>query len=153
MSESSYPPPAFYFQVFFTGTINPSPGSFQEASGIQANLSSEEINEEEEEDNRFNYKIPATAKYENLGLKRGLMPNDSPIAKWCMETLAGGTNSIQPKDISVRLLDSEKNPLMGWDLKNAYPVSWNISNMGSMSGEIMIESLAFAYAYFTIEGK
>ena len=149
MSES-YNPPGFYFGLFFTGTQEQYKNSFSEVSGIRAAMGVEEI---KGGDNKFSYRVPTRAKDENLVLKRGIMLKDSAIAKWCMETLEGKTNKIEPKDISVRIGDEGANPLMDWNFKHAWPVSWSISNLDSTNTEIMIETLEFAYTYVTIEKK
>ena len=151
MSETYNLPDGFYFGLFFTGTQVRHENSFSEVSGIKASLDVEEV--KEGGDNRFTYKVPTRGKYENIILKRGLMLKDSSILKWCMETILGKTNKIETKDISVRLMDTNGNSLMDWNFKDAWPVSWSVSNLDTTNPEIMIETLEFAYTYFTTEQK
>jgi phage tail-like protein len=121
--------------------------AFQEVSGISAEMGIEEITEGGE--NRFKYKLPTGGKYGNLTVKRGLVTPDSQLATWCADTVGSDLSQpIAPKTINVMLLNPDGQPLMIWNFVNAYPVKWSISDLHSKDGEIVIESIEFAYNYF-----
>jgi len=144
-----YPPVGFYFKLTFTGISADSDAGFQEVSGISAEMSVEEIGEGGE--NRFKHKVPNGAKFNNLVVKRGLVPSGSDLAQWCFDTIGTGLSAaIVPKSHSVILMNEEGNPLMTWNFVNAWPVKWSVSDLKSMEGEIVVESIEFAYSYFTI---
>jgi phage tail-like protein len=147
MSESP-PPASFYFELSIVGqTAEPRIG-FKEVSGISMEMGAEEITEGGE--NRFKHRVPTAVKYSNLVLKRGLMPQNSEIAKWCIETLSGNmSTTMETKTIIVSLLNEKGSPLKSWNFINAWPVKWAVSDLNSMSSEIIIETLEFAYSYFT----
>ena len=142
-----YPPLGFHFKVEVLG-LAPSDHDvrFTEVSGLSAELGTEEVAEGGE--NRFLQKYPGRAKYPELVLKRGLLPN-SEITEWireCVEDL-----NIRPKNIDVKLLNEEHQPLMTWHLVNAYPTKWAVSDLNAANNAVVIESLQFFYQYFTVD--
>lgn len=150
MSETIYPPVSFYFQLSFSGVSGTVDASFKEVSGISMEMGIEEIAEGGV--NGYKHRVPTTAKFQNLVLKRGLVPKNSAVAKWCMDTLSGNFEStIETKNIVVKLLDENGTPLKSWSFTNAWPVKWSISDFNSMNNEIAIESLEFVYSYFKMK--
>ncbi|TAE00858.1 MAG: phage tail protein [Bacteroidetes bacterium] len=146
-SSVFYPPVSFYFKVEFSGIKNSTDSSFQEVSGMEASIKTEDIVEGGE--NRFTYKVPVSTDYSNLVLKRGLVAAKSDLITW-VKTILGSDFSarITTKKITVKLLDEKGNPLRQWDFFEAYPVKWSVSNFNAENNEIAIESLEFAYQYF-----
>ena len=149
MEESTYyPPPSFYFKLSFDGITGKSDAGFQEATGLSTEMEVEEVICGGE--NRFKYHLPKQTKYGNLVLKRGLVTSNSALAKWCIDTLGGGlVSTIQPKSITLFLLAADGKPCMTWSFTNAYPVKWNVSDFKSQENSLAVESLEFAYNYFT----
>ena len=143
----NYPPVAFYFQLIFSGESGKVDASFKEVSGITMEMDTEEI--AEGGNNVYKHRVPTTAKFSNLVLKRGLVPKNSGVITWCMKTLGGGLSDfIETKNIIVNLLDENGQPLNSWSFVNAWPVKWSASDLNSMNNEIVIETLEFAYSYF-----
>ncbi|WP_340065872.1 phage tail protein [Ascidiimonas aurantiaca] len=144
-----YPPVSFYFQLSFSGSSGKVDTSFKEVSGISMEMGIEEITEGGI--NGYKHRVPTTVKYSNLVLKRGFVPKNSDVARWCIDTLEGGLEeTIETKNIIVSLLDENNSPLKSWSFVNAWPVKWAISDFNSMNNEIAIETLEFAYSYFQI---
>lgn len=142
-----YPPPGFHFKVEILGLApNDNDVRFSEVGGLAVEVATEEFAEGGE--NRFVQKYPGRAKYPELVLKRGLLRN-SEITNWIRECVEG--LSIQPKNIDVKLLNEEHQPLMTWHLVNAYPTKWSISDLSATSNAVVIESLQFFYQYFTVD--
>lgn len=142
-----YPPVGFYFKLSFSGVSDAMDAAFKEVSGISAEINIEEITEGGE--NRFKYKVPTGGKYGNLVVKRGLVLPSSTMAQWCFDTIGSDlSNPIIPKTIIVTLMDADATPLMAWNFFNAWPVKWSASDLKSQDGEIVIESIEFAYTYF-----
>ncbi len=142
------PPTSFFFRLSFG---NNEDMTFQEASGISREMSTEEVGCGGE--NRFKYRLPGGVKYNNLVLKRGLVPKNSKLSQWVIDTLKPGMiKPIETKSIRVSLLNKtgRKNSeiLISWDFRNAYPVKWNASDFKSMESELAIETLEFSYDYF-----
>jgi len=141
-----YPPVGFHFKVEISGLPpNANDVRFTEVSGLSVEMGTEEIAEGGE--NRFIQKYPTRAKYPELVLKRGLLLN-SAIVDWirqCIENL-----EIQPKDIDIKLLNEEHQPLLTWHVVNAYPTKWAVSDLNASNNAVVIESLQFFYQYFTL---
>ncbi len=147
LSEEYYPPPAFYFSVSILGMPNTIDARFKEVSGISAHMDTEDIVMGGE--NRFKYKAPTRASFDNLVLKRGLVTSGSDLALWCEQTLKSGlVTSITTMDLMVMMLDAEGAPVMTWTFIGAWPVKWSLDALDSMDNKIAIETLEFAYNYF-----
>lgn len=148
-----YPPVGFYFKLSFTGVNSVVDYAFQEVSGLTMEMGFEEITEGGE--NRFKHKLPTGAKHSNLILKRGMVTtSDSQLATWCSDTVLSDLSAtITPKTVNVMLLDPDAKPIIIWNFFNAWPVKWNFSDLDSAKGEIVIESIEFAYSYFRLINK
>lgn len=143
----SYPPGSFYFTLSFAGIYGTKDAAFQEVTGMNIAMETEEVVCGGE--NRFKYKLPGMAKFENLTLKRGFVAKGSSLAKWCSDTVSGGLNAtITTHTITVKLLDMQSNIVASWDFLNAYPVKWGVSDFKSMENAYVVETLEFAYTYF-----
>lgn len=148
MADSPLFPVSFYFSLSFTKVKNKNDAAFKEASGIGMDLGTEEVTCGGE--NRFKYKLPGVASYQNLQLKRGLIPKSSGLTTWCQSILGNGlTKPISPTNIDLMLMNTDGSPVVTWTFYNAYPVKWSISDFNSMENQISIETLEFAYNYFT----
>jgi phage tail-like protein len=142
-----YPPVGFHFKVEVLGlTAKADDVRFTEVSGLSVEMGTEEIAEGGE--NRFIQKFPTRAKYPELVLKRGLLVN-SEIVTWIQDCLEN--YKIQPKDIFIKLLNEEHQPLLTWHVVNAYPTKWAVSDFNASSNTVVVESLQFFYQYFTVD--
>ena len=139
-NASHYPPVNFYFKVIFQGAGIKGETSFQEVTGLNANLGVEEVKEGGVLG--YTHKLPTTVSYTNLQLKRGLIPN-SGVQKW----IEAAINDFQftPITVSIQLLNEDDKPLMTWVANNCWPVKWEISRFNSQNQELLIESLEIAY--------
>ncbi len=148
MTAPYYPPGAFYFSVRVLGA-NPqaSDASFQEVSGLQAELTVEEVVEGGE--NRFTHRLPRAAKYSNLVLKRGVVIGSSFLTDWATRTIGDKlTRPIVTWNIEVTLLNDAGMPLLSWVFTNAFPVKFEVSPLDSTANKILIETLELSYNYF-----
>ena len=142
--DSIYPSVGFYFQV----SLDNESYSFKEVSGISLEINTEEITEGGE--NRFKYRVPTGAKYNNLELKRGLLAKNSNLMTWINNTLNSEFDKpITPKALEISLLNEEGNKVMSWSFVGAWPISQNSSSLNAIENEVLIESIIFSYNYFT----
>ncbi|ABG33656.1 phage tail protein [Roseobacter denitrificans] len=139
------PPVAFHFSVMFVGGTPPvSDTAFQEVSGLESGLETEALVEGGE--NRFVHQLPKPLKQGNLKLKRGMTPADSGLVKWCKATIENDLSKpIEPKDITVSLLNEERDPVAVWSIGNAYPVKWTVGGFDAMKNELAVETIELAY--------
>ena len=164
----SYPPVGFFFEVNFQGSFEDAQGvttnlsqetvetRFQSVSGLTAELQTETLKEGGEQ--RFEHILPVRSKYNPLILKRGLV-KDSKLIQWCMEAI--DNFDIQPMDLLVHLLQLKGanqqespptlEPLMTWNVFNAWPKKWSVSDFNAEQNVIAIESLELNYSFFTLK--
>ncbi len=91
--------------------------------------------------NDFVHKFLSTTKYPNIVLKKGITNSDT-LYMWYRDVMRG---IVTLKQISVVLLDSQKNEVKRWSFQNAYPVKWSASNLNSTSNSVMIETLELVH--------
>jgi phage tail-like protein len=141
-----YPPSAFYFKLAFSATGGISDTSFQEVSGIESELKTEEYVELGE--NRYVHKLPTGESHPNLVLKRGIAPLTSPLVIWCRSVFEGSfAVPIVPMPVVVMLMNENKIPIRTWSFANAYPVKWSIDSFNSTKNEVAIETIELSYNY------
>lgn len=141
-----YPPVSFFFKVEFQlSGVKSADAMFQEVNGFNAELQTEEIKQGGE--NRFSQALPTRAHYSSLVLKRGLLV-DSAIVKWCQDAIEN--LDIQPITIIVTLLNEKKEPLQTYNIVNAYPKKWSISDLNAQESKIVVETMELYYQYFKV---
>ncbi len=141
---------SFYFSVKVAGKNSAHDVAFQEASGLSKEMGLEEVVSGGE--NRFKYRLPGHISYPNLVLKRGVARAESPLAQWCQSTLDGGLGKpISTHNLIVSLLDEDGQVSMSWTFVKAYPIKWQMSDLKSQEGSILMETIEFAYRYFEID--
>jgi phage tail-like protein len=138
-----YPPTGFYFQVNVQGIQGVNEGSFQEVSGLNIKLGTDDIKEGGE--NRFSHRLPSRPKFENLVLKRGMVTG-SQFLTWMEE--ATGQFTFSPKTVVVILMDENSSPLVTWQFNNAYPVSYQVSAFKAQEGALVLETMELCYDFF-----
>ena len=144
---SYYPPVGFHFKVEVLG-LPPNDGDnrFTEVGGLSVEMGTEEIAEGGE--NRFLQKYPTRAKYPELVLKRGLLVQ-SEVVSWIRQCLED--ERIEPKNVDVKLLNDEHQPLLTWHVVNAFPTKWAVSDLNASSNAVVVETLQLFYQYFTLD--
>lgn len=110
-----YPPTGFHFRVRVDGMESAGDIRFQSVSGLNVQLQTEALKEGGE--NRFEHAMPTRTKYSDLVLKRGIMlPNQSAITKWIKNAVENFV--IEPKNLTVELLDENHEPLLVWKIEH-----------------------------------
>ncbi|HTI18915.1 MAG TPA: phage tail protein [Trinickia sp.] len=141
-----YPPAAFYFKVEFGSTRGLSDTSFQDVSGMSAEIDTESVVEGGE--NRFVHQLPKGVKHPLLELKRGIAPLSSPLVTWCRSVFEMDFMApVVAQPIVVKLLNEEGEPMRAWSFANAYPVKWEVESFNSTKNEVAIEKIALSYTY------
>ncbi|MDX2304725.1 MAG: phage tail protein [Microscillaceae bacterium] len=146
-TDVKYPPVGFYFKVVFSG-LSDREYHFQEVSGLQMEVEMEEV---PEAGNLYPVKMPNKIKYNNLVLKRGML-KDSVLIKWVKDTMDNyfTLNPFLKRDIDIHLLNESGTALVSWQVSNAMPVKWQLSDFKSMDNSIVVETLEFVFEKFKI---
>ena len=86
----------------------------------------------------------------NLVLRRGYVPAPSFLSEWAAQTV-GGTlaQPILTQTLVVMLLGTDRQPLVGWNFIQAWPVRWVTGPFNSTENAVLTEVLEFSYAYVT----
>jgi phage tail-like protein len=93
-------------------------------------------------------KQPGLAKYGHLILKRGLIGSTDLWEWWKMAR--EGQPSVD-RNISVTLLDEERNFVWTWRFRNAFPVSYRVTPLDSGHSDIAVEELTVTFDSMEIE--
>jgi phage tail-like protein len=133
----AYPIPKFHFAVDWSGTRI----GFTEVSGLD--VETEVI--EYREGNSPEYhkiKMPGMQKYGNITMKRGLIKGDNEYFEW-WNTVA--LNTIERRDLTITLLNESHEPVVTWQVKNAWPVKVQGTDLKADGNEVAIESIEIAH--------
>ncbi|MDH3766679.1 MAG: phage tail protein [Nitrosopumilus sp.] len=94
-------------------------------------------------------KIPGCTKYTNLILKRGLIKS-SELYDWFKQAKQG---TLERRDITVNILNEEKEPFVTWKLRNCWPTKYSGSTLNAKGNEVVIETLEIATEDVDLEIK
>lgn len=145
MAGGYYPPVGFHFKVEFLGVGNNNDTRFQSVGGLSVEYDTESFKEGGE--NRFEHKLPVRTKYPDLSLKRGMLTNSAVIG-WCLAAFQNRV--IVPIILNVTLLNENHEPLKTWNVFNAWPKKWAVSDLNAQENAVVIETLDLSYSYFVV---
>jgi phage tail-like protein len=140
-----YPPVGFHFKVEFVGIGNDNDIRFQSIGGLNVEYDVESYKEGGE--NRYEHKLPVRTKYADLSLKRGMLVS-SEVINWC--TNAFENRQFRVAQINIMLLNEQHQPLKTWNVFNAWPKKWSVSDFNAQENSVVVESLEISYSYFTV---
>ena len=135
------PFPAFRFKIETDGVIS---GGFAECSGLGVEIEVEEYREGGL--NEYTHKLPKGTKYGTVILKRGFIDSEV-VWKWHKNVIEGKT--MQKKNVSILLLDSLGDEKHRWNIMEALPVKWSLSDLKADSNAVLVETLEFVHNGFT----
>lgn len=140
---SNYPLSKFHFQVEWGGTKI----GFTEVSGLD--VETEVIEYRHGQSPEYNkIKMPGLRKYTNITLKRGTFQSDNEYYDWWSSVKM---NQIERRDITIKLLNEEHQPVITWKVKNAWPSKMQSTNLKSDANEVAIESMELVHEGLTIQ--
>lgn len=139
-----YPPVGFHFAVIielFPQT--PQDFRFQSVSGLSVDISTEAIAEGGE--NRFKHQMPGVPTYGKLVLKRGMFMG-SLMINWVRNAVE--KFQFEPANVIITLLNDLHLPVAVWQVFNAYPVKWSVTDFDAEQNTVVIETIELAYQHF-----
>lgn len=95
--------------------------------------------------NTYVHQLPGQRKSSKVTLKNGV--GKSELIDWYIETMG---ESFTRKPVTITLLDSLREPVMTWDIKDAYPVKWTGPQLKSDDNTVAIQTIELAYGEVTI---
>ncbi|MEE9905194.1 phage tail protein [Chlorobium sp.] len=142
-----YPPWGFYFRVVFNDiSQDTNDVRFQSVSGLSVEYDYESYKEGGE--NRFEHKLPVRTRYSDLVLKRGML-TDSDVIRWVLDAFRNRV--FKPATVTVTLMNEISEPLRTWNVANAIPKKWLVSDFNATENSIVIETMELTYQYFTVQ--
>jgi phage tail-like protein len=82
--------------------------------------------------------------YEKIQLSRAVCYDSQVVQKW----LASQSGQHKPLSGSIMLIDSLGLKLVGWELKQFFPVGWSVADFDSAASKVAIETLDLVHAGF-----
>jgi phage tail-like protein len=151
MSEY-YPAPAFRFAIYVAGRGTPLPpaspadGSFQEISGLEAQVDLEPLPQGGED--RVVHRLLGPTRAPTLVLRRGYVTAPSFLSEWVAQTVDSPVSQpLLTQTLVVMLLNENGSPAVAWAAYGAWPVRWTTGPFDSMKNEVLTEVLEFACSY------
>ncbi len=140
---ATYPLPKFHFQVDWGGTKI----GFTEVSGL--NIENKLIEYRDGASPEFSkIKMPGMREFSNITLKRGVFAADNEFYQW-LNTIS--LNTVERRDVVIKLLNEKHEPVVTWKIKNAFPVKIQSTDLKADGSEVAIEQLDLAHEGLTIQ--
>ena len=119
---------------------------FSEVEGLAGEI---EVIEYREGADRVNTarKLPGLAKYANVTLKRGITGR-TDLFEWWKSVRDG---QVQRRNVTITLLDEQRQPVLRWLLRNAWPVKIEGPALNATGNEVAIETLELAHEGLEID--
>ncbi len=92
-------------------------------------------------------KLPGLVRYPNVTLKRGIN-GYLQLYNWWKSARDG---NVQRSDVTIKLLDEQRQEVMRWNLSRAWPVKLDAGPLNAQGNEVAIETLELAHEGFEIE--
>jgi phage tail-like protein len=113
---------------------------FSEVTGMNAEIQAVEYREGKDP-NSNTRKLPGLAKYGNVTLKRGVVI-DQDFFKWFKTGVDGAVLRL---DISILLLDEQRQEKVRFNLNGAWPVKFMAPDLKAAANEVAVNSLELAH--------
>jgi phage tail-like protein len=112
---------------------------FAECSGL--NIENTPIEYREGNDALTPHKQPGLMKFGNITLKRGVTQNPE-LVTW-LKTVSDG--DVERRPVSIILQDELHQPVVRWNLREAWPCKWTGPDLKANASEISMESLEICH--------
>ena len=120
-------------------------GSFSEVSGLDVSMDPIEYRNGSEDITPR--KIPGLNKFTNITLKRGLI-GDLGFWNWVVEAMNGKVRRV---DGYIALLDENRQEVMRWNFRRAWPCKWTGPGLNAATNEIAMETLEICHEGIEID--
>lgn len=86
-------------------------------------------------------------KFSNITLKRGIFKGNVKFFEWWDSVTI---QNLERRDITITLLNESHEPVVTWNIINAFPSKLDSPNLKADANEVAIESLEIAHEGFTV---
>ena len=136
--KTAYPLPAYNYVVSLDGVDM----SFSEVSGLSQSY--ETITYKENAlsgTGPVTLNMPGQPSSPNITLKKGIISGSESFNEFFTWAQSIRLNTVDKRDIDVRLCDEEGTPVVSWKVLNAFPKKVDAPSFSATSNEAAIESL------------
>ncbi len=143
---ADYPLPKLHFQVEWNEG-NENDLRFTEVSGLT--VETEKIEYRDGYSREYSkVSMPGMQKFSDITLKRGTFKGQATFYEW-YDTIA--LNTVERRNVTIKLLNEEHQPEVVWTLKNAWPLKVEGTDLKADGNEVAIETLVIAHEGLTTE--
>jgi phage tail-like protein len=96
--------------------------------------------------NTFTHQLPGRRKAGKISLKNGI--GKTELVDWFLKSMS---EDFTRKAVAVTLLDLSSQPVITWNLSDAYPVKWTGPALKSDSNAIAIQTLDLACGEISVK--
>ncbi|MEP7120322.1 MAG: phage tail protein [Byssovorax sp.] len=132
-----YPLVTFHFTVEWSGRRI----GFSEVTGL-----TQENKPIEYRDGSFpeysSIKMPGMRTFSNIVLKRGVVARDNDFFQW-LSTVK--MNTVERRNLVISLRNEDLQPVMVWNVSNAFPVKVEGPQLKASANEVAIETIELAH--------
>jgi phage tail-like protein len=122
-------------------------GSFIECSGMR--MQREVLEVREGGVNNYTHKLPGRTTYGAITLRRGIMFS-TKLWQWYEDGLSDC--KVKRRDLTITQYSSYFNlPARWYNVKNAFPESWEVSALRTDSSQYAVESLTLTFETLEVE--
>ncbi|HAN77003.1 MAG TPA: phage tail protein [Bacteroidales bacterium] len=136
MAEA-YPIPKFHFEVSWANAAN---GSIvcSEASGLNSSIASIEYRDGKSPQ-FYNIKSPGLQTFSDVVLSKAIFQDDADFQAW-HDLVATDRDAF--RDVVTIVLKNELGePVLSWELQDAWVSNWEMPDMNSTANEVAIEKI------------
>ncbi len=149
-AQGNYPLPKFHFLVEWGDGFRI---GFTEVSGLD--FETEVIEYREGVSKKYNKtKQPGLTKYSDVTLKRGTFEGDFDFFKLWKESFyfqeGNKTGSRYRRTVTIKLLNEEHEPIITWQLENAWAKKVQSTDLKADGNEVGIETMELTHEGLTI---
>jgi phage tail-like protein len=93
-------------------------------------------------------KAPGLTAYDPITLEREIVRGDLDFQSWASEVAAGGGSGFR-RDVTITLLDGQRNVVIVFRLRNCWPSAYEaVSELNADTSHVAIERLTLEYESF-----
>jgi phage tail-like protein len=96
--------------------------------------------------NSYLHELPGRRKSARISLKNGL--GTSELVNWYLQSM---NEQFVRRTVTIKLLDSLHEPVMIWNVADAYPIKWVGPQLKSDTGAVAIQTLELVCGQVTVE--
>ena len=132
--KDTYPIPVYHYRVSIDGN---DALAFSEVSGLSIEYETTTYKD------GMSFKMgakhmPAQPTPPKITLKKGIVKAGSQLYDWLNST---NLNTVEKKDLTIDLLNEESQPVVTWQVLNAFPTKLEAPSLDATSNDVAVETL------------